>query len=774
MPRYFLTGWVQMGAVTPGRAPRTAASAVEGVSDVSGRESGAVVETDPQRRGACSCCGDPSARPICEACVQKACETGWSLIKDSELTVGDRGRQDGGEGLPTGVLLPEHLSDLGRSGLTEEDALEAGIRSVSAQEITDLVGFPVSSSGYVIPYPGTDAMRVRLDAVCDLPEGGATRYVSPMGSLSRLYIPAGVREGLSSDPTCWLVLTHNEKKALALRKLGLSAVAFPGVWGWRSERGDGGVVQDLQNLRPLLHDRSAVIVFDSDAREGLEVARAAAALVAWLRDEAKAKPSWSFPSRDSFGTHRGVDDILVNDGREAASDLVQCATEPQDPAAFVLRCLLESTSPEDARPFVGTPLFERILAALRQIPWDFQSALAEEARNSLKLTLQDRAALTAGLRNEIEGAWEEEANASLQFGDPEPWGHRVDGAELLGELATTLRRFVVLPASGAEACALWTVFTYCLAAFDIAPRLLIRSPDLECGKTTLMTVLAALVLRPLLASNAAAAVIFRVIEASRPALLLDEFDNAEAGKKKELLGILNSGHTRAGAWVLRCGGQGHSPRKFSTWTPIAFAAIGRLHRTLESRSITVRMFRRREDEAIASFREDRLSADLEPLRRKCARWARDHLEEVGQTDPEIPEGLTNRAADNWRPLLAIADSAGGEWPLLARRAAASLSGRPEVEDQTLGIRLLADLRGIFARRGADRLSTEDILRELKGIEEPPWSEDGRARKPLNPHRLSALLRPYDIAPTTIRPAKGPRAKGYKLKDFQDAFQRYLP
>ena len=40
----------------------------------------------------------------------------------------------------------------------------------------------------------------------------------------------------------------------------------------------------------------------------------------------------------------------------------------------------------------------------------------------------------------------------------------------------------------------------------------------------------------------------------------------------------------------------------------------------------------------------------------------DHASELREADPVVPPELHDRAADNWRPLLAIADLVGGEWP----------------------------------------------------------------------------------------------------------------
>jgi Protein of unknown function (DUF3631) len=50
------------------------------------------------------------------------------------------------------------------------------------------------------------------------------------------------------------------------------------------------------------------------------------------------------------------------------------------------------------------------------------------------------------------------------------------------------------------------------------------------------------------------------------------------------------------------------------------------------------------------------------MSRKAARWTQDYADAIAAADPEMPDGIINREADNWRPLLSVADEAGGEWP----------------------------------------------------------------------------------------------------------------
>ena len=54
--------------------------------------------------------------------------------------------------------------------------------------------------------------------------------------------------------------------------------------------------------------------------------------------------------------------------------------------------------------------------------------------------------------------------------------------------------------------------------------------------------------------------------------------------------------------------------------------------------------------------------------------------------------LHDRAADNWRPLFAIADLAGGNWPTLARQVAVRLSEGGAEQDASVRVQLLMDIK----------------------------------------------------------------------------------
>jgi putative DNA primase/helicase len=203
---------------------------------------------------------------------------------------------------------------------------------------------------------------------------------------------------------------------------------------------------------------------------------------------------------------------------------------------------------------------------------------------------------------------------------------------------------------------------------------------------------------------------------------------------------------------------------------MALAAIGRLPGTIEDRSIKIPMQRRRPDEQVMALRLDR-AGQFDELSRRAARWAKDHAEELAESDPEMPAGIYNRAADNSRPLIAVAELAGGGWRDRAHKAAVELFG--DVEDAvSVRVLLFGDLRELFRRAYSGVLFTREILAALHADETKPWPE-WKNERPITDRQLAALLKEHKVKPTTVR-RSGVTEKGYKLEWFEGAFARYLP
>jgi len=130
-------------------------------------------------------------------------------------------------------------------------------------------------------------------------------------------------------------------------------------------------------------------------------------------------------------------------------------------------------------------------------------------------------------------------------------------------------------------------------------------------------------------------------------------------------------------------------------------------KTLMSRCIIVHVQRAPEGYRPPRFdREKRAIAAA--LNGRLARWMAQEVEDgIGDHIPELPEGVGNRPAALWEPLLAVADAAGGVWPALARGALErieSATGLPG-EDEAAEARI-------------------DSALDSWGAQEPSWPDGG--------------------------------------------------
>jgi hypothetical protein len=357
--------------------------------------------------------------------------------------------------------------------------------------------------------------------------------------------------------------------------------------------------------------------------------------------------------------------------------------------------------------------------------------------------------------------------------EPAYGGPEVDGAQLLDEIVLYTRRFVVMSTHQLVAVALFVVHTHALDAADTTPYIAATSAEKRSGKTRLLEVLELVVRKPLPTANISDAALFRTVAEFRPTLLFDEVDaifGAKARDREDLRGMLNAGYRR-GASVYRMGGGNNTElQKFPVFCSKVFAGIGRLPDTVADRSIPIRLERRTSDEPIERFRRREVSASAEQLRERIEHWAAAHIDELSAARPPLPDELDDRAQDVWEPLLAIADSAGGDWPAKTRAAALALSTGDEREDDSLTARLLADICQVFEETDEERFKTADLILRLCAIEESPWGDF--YGKTITPQGLSKLLRPHRIKTMPVK-VEGKTVRGYKVEQFTEAFRRVL-
>jgi putative DNA primase/helicase len=493
-------------------------------------------------------------------------------------------------------------------------------------------------------------------------------------------------------------------------------------------------------LRKKYPDTTLVICADDDhlkkgnpgLRQAIEAARAVNGLV--------AVPKFS-PKRGE--TDKDFNDLARLEGPEAVKACIEAATTP---------------APEDPSP--SDPSLNEVIRRLSRLsPLQYDQVRRKEAK---ELGVRP-STLDAVIREARKGSVPED----LPFAEVEPWPEPIDPGQLLTEISNTVRRFIVCDREISHAVALWVAMTWFIDVVQVAPLAVITSPEKRCGKSQLLFLLGRLSARAITTSSISPAALYRTIDAWCPTLLIDEAD-AFMKDNEELRGLLNCGHTRESAFVIRTVGDDFTPTKFNTWGAKALAGIGHLADTLMDRSIILELRRKLPHEEVDRIRHAETGL-FDGLRSKLARFAEDYRERIRQARPPLPQSLNDRAQDNWEPLLAIAMAAGNDWRQFGTTAALKLSGG-ESAAQTIGTELLADIQEIFGDN-RDRITTAELIRLLCKDEEKPWATFNRGNS-ITPRQVVKRLKEYGILSRTIRLGIE-TAKGYTLDQFRETFSRYL-
>jgi len=350
----------------------------------------------------------------------------------------------------------------------------------------------------------------------------------------------------------------------------------------------------------------------------------------------------------------------------------------------------------------------------------------------------------------------------------------LDMPSVLDAVHEFLGRFVAYPSEHARvAHCLWIGHTHLMYAWESTPRLAFLSPEPGSGKTRALEISETLVSRPVEAINTTPAYLFRKISDpdGLPTILFDEIDTVFGPRAKEhedLRGVINAGHRR-GAMAGRCVVKGKQieTEELPAFCPVAMAGLGNLPDTILTRSVIIRMRRRAPGEHVEPYRRRLHAPAGHKLRDRLVMWAAQIGKQL-DTCPVMPDGITDRNADVWESLLAVADAVGGPWPERARAAAVALVAAAKGDRHSLGVRLLADLKTVFADRAA--LSTSDLLTALTNLDEAPWGD--LKGKPVDSRKLANLLKPYGVSSKNVR-IGSEVVKGYSAEDLHDPWQRYL-
>ncbi len=272
---------------------------------------------------------------------------------------------------------------------------------------------------------------------------------------------------------------------------------------------------------------------------------------------------------------------------------------------------------------------------------------------------------------------------------------------LVADVESFISKYVIFPQQRmALVLALWAISTHSFDSFDCFPYLTVTSPTKQCGKTRLAEVLELLCAEPLRAANLSEAVLFRLVDAMSPTLIIDEAEslrNKKSERAQAIVGLLNAGH-RKGSVSYRCHGPGHEAKAFRVYCPKVVIAIRDVPETIRDRSVAVQMQRKKPNDVVGRFifKQVRgLAADLKERIAGIVSVCRQDIEDV--YDSYELEFLSDREAENWTPIFCLCSVLGPRrLAELKETAIACMKGKVAIDaDDSLGMRLLSDLHGIL-------------------------------------------------------------------------------
>jgi hypothetical protein len=427
-------------------------------------------------------------------------------------------------------------------------------------------------------------------------------------------------------------------------------------------------------------------------------------------------------------------------------------------------------------------------------PAEKEALLDEVSRASVDVYENGRATVAAALgwrASVLDKEWakrrQERAKTDpvVQDIEVQPWPDSVtDLGAVLDEAVTEVKRFLVVPTPVYyDVLVLWAAHTHVLPKKELGveytARFGFQSPIHECGKSTGLKCVHLMSHNPRAAASITSSAMFRAVDAFGISLMVEEGDQVFKGANPDLLAIMNAGADKMLAKVMRSEKMDDGkfvPREFSCFAPVAFTSIKQVPKTLQSRSIVLRMRRAIQGERLEQL-TIRTRGKLIDIGRKLKRWAAD-LQEL--PDPDLPKDLFNRIEDRWFVLFQIASLAGPDWLERCRTAAMTdlSQGKADAADGGPDGDLLRDVWEVFHASKKMRMFTKDICAALIALGESPWTTTNHGQ-PVDEYYLRAHLRDFlpedaeKVAPRKWREGKSVEARGFDQLHFEDAFKRYL-
>lgn len=353
-------------------------------------------------------------------------------------------------------------------------------------------------------------------------------------------------------------------------------------------------------------------------------------------------------------------------------------------------------------------------------------------------------------------------------------GPHTAGASVLDQTHGFISRFVAMPSPAAlDLVTVWVAHTHVRTAdrlaFHTTPRLYVGSDEPQSGKSMVLDMVRLLSYNGRTMLDATPHGFVTMLTEQQSSVVLDEIDIlfGAGNAKRVLVSLLNGGYRYGESWV-------RNGKESSVFGAVALGGLSAKFRTaqalapLRQRCISIEM-------VPATPPEEYDATDHEALgnayRADLTAWAKRHTPAIVAAKPEdIPPGITARLKEVARPLFAVADAAGGDWPERIRAAARELMlGQSEQpEDVPIADQLLADVLRVFADREAVKLPTIELVDGLYALPKSVWL-DMWPQATGAPRNLAAMLRPMGVEPRSLD-IDGHTHKGYHLAELETITQ----
>lgn len=291
--------------------------------------------------------------------------------------------------------------------------------------------------------------------------------------------------------------------------------------------------------------------------------------------------------------------------------------------------------------------------------------------------------------------------------EPEEYG---SVEQLVQEIQAFVHRYVDVTPIFEKIASYYVLFTWVYDAFNELPYLRLRG-DFGSGKTRFLVTVGSLCYKPIFASGASTiSPLFRILDAFRGTLIIDEGDFRMSDERAEVVKILNNGNAR-GFPVLRSevlNNREINPRAYLVFGPKLVATRGYFEdRALESRFITEEMgqYRLRDDIPInlpAAYQDEALH-----LRNKLLLFRFRNLRTEKIAKDALDPSLEPRLNQIFSPLLSIIRDAEARKDLheLARRYNRDLIAERGMDMEA---QILEIIRDLLDSPNGTKLSVKEI------------------------------------------------------------------